>query len=405
MVVIVRENQSAPVVALHGCVPAGSLHEAPHQAGLASFVASLLSRGSQRYDFATFNETVESLGGSLTFSADTHSTDFNLNCLAEDFATLVPLLGDALCAPTFPEEHVARVRQQKLVFLQERDQDTTNVANLRCFEALFGRDHPYGWAMGGYLDTVAALRRDDLASFHAHRYTPAGAIVVVAGAVTAQAVVDLLDLHLGGWRGPQPERTTPSFPTVPQGARITAAMPGKIQSDIVIGARGVARSDPDYYTVRVANCILGQFGLMGRLGERVREEQGLAYYAYSSTMADLAGGAWTAAAGVNPAHVEQAVASILDECAEMGVNGATDEELADSQSYLTGVVPLTLETNDGVVSTLLNMEWHGLGLDYLLRYRDLINGVTAADVQRVMAKYLNPEKCTVVVAGPDSDEE
>ena len=153
-------------------------------------------------------------------------------------------------------------------------------------------------------------------------------------------------------------------------------MPGKVQSDIVIGARGVARSDPDYYAVRVANCILGQFGLMGRLGERVREEQGLAYYAYSSNMADLAGGAWTAAAGVNPANVEQAIESILHEFADIGAAGVSSEELTDSQSYLTGVLPLTLETNDGVASTLLNMEWHGLGLDYLLRYRELINSVT-----------------------------
>ena len=87
-----------------------------------------------------------------------------------------------------------------------------------------------------------------------------------------------------------------------------------------------------------------------------------------------------------------------------GDSRSTDE-LADSQAYLTGVLPLTLETNDGVADTLLNMEWHGLGLDYLQRYHSLIYGVTADDVRRVARQYLAPEKCIVVVAGPDADEE
>ena len=131
----------------------------------------------------------------------------------------------------------------------------------------------------------------------------------------------------------------------------------------------------------------------------MREEQGLAYYAYSSLMTELLGGVWMAGAGVNPANVDAAIDSIEEEFARIGEEGVEAEELADSQAYLTGVLPLTLETNEGVASTLLNMEWYGLGLDYLLRYQDLIYGVTAADVRRVCAEYLQPERCVTVVAG------
>jgi zinc protease len=150
----------------------------------------------------------------------------------------------------------------------------------------------------------------------------------------------------------------------------------------------------------VANNILGQFGMMGRLGEKVREEQGLAYYSYSAVDAELHNGVWLAQAGVNPANVEQAVDSILVEFDRIASAPVTAEELADSQAYMTGVLPLTLETNNGVASTLLTMEWFGLGLDYLERYKGLIYNVTAADVQRVAAQYLRPEQCTIVVAGP-----
>jgi zinc protease len=179
-------------------------------------------------------------------------------------------------------------------------------------------------------------------------------------------------------------------------------MNDKVQSDVVIGVPAIARSHPDFYAVRVANCILGQFGMMGRLGTRVREEQGLAYYAYSSLMTEMVGGVWVAGAGVNPANVDAAIASIEDEFARIGEDAVAAEELADSQAYLTGVLPLTLETNEGVAGTLLSMEWFDLGLDYLLRYTDLIYGVTAEDVRRVCAEYLRPERCVTVVAGPNA---
>jgi zinc protease len=178
-------------------------------------------------------------------------------------------------------------------------------------------------------------------------------------------------------------------------------MADKVQSDLIVGAPAIRRDDPDFYAVRVANCILGQFGLMGRLGARVREEQGLAYYAYSSVVAEQIGGVWMASAGVNPEHIEQAIESIRQEFAALGAEPVPAEELADSQSYLTGVLPLMLETNEGVASTLLSIEWNDLGLDYLQRYPELIAGVTTEDIQRVARTYLDPARCTVVVAGPD----
>jgi len=181
-------------------------------------------------------------------------------------------------------------------------------------------------------------------------------------------------------------------------------MADKVQADIMLGVSGVPRNHPDFYALRVANCILGQFGMMGRLGARVREEQGLAYYAYSSLAADAVGGVWTAAAGVNPRDVESAIASMQDEFTRIAAEGVSADELADSQAYLTGHLPLTLETNEGVAATLLSMEWYALGLDYLLRYKDLIYSVTSDDVQRVCAQYLRPERIVTVVAGPQLSE-
>jgi len=396
---LVRENHAAPVVVLDGYLSVGGVHEPADKAGLASFTASLLTRGSSRYDFDTFNETVEAVGASVSAGAGDHQTSFSTESLAEDFPQMVELLADVLRRPTFPAEQMERMRGQWLVRLQEREQNTRSVASRRFHELLYG-DHPYGRPGSGYPETIQSISREDVVAFHRDNYGPQGAIIVVSGDVTTDAVVELITTHLGDWQGISPAQTLPQVSAQTDIRRESVAMPGKVQSDILIGSLAIARSDPDYFAVQVANSILGQFGMMGRLGEVVREEQGLAYYSYSMLDADIGPGPWLAAAGVNPANVELAVESIRAEFARLGAEPVSDEELSDSKANMTGRLPLALETNDGVTSQLLNMEWYGLGLDYLYRYADNINAITAADVQRVAAKYLRPDAYTLVVAGP-----
>ena len=404
--ILVRPNPSAPVVVLEGCLRAGSVDESAEKAGLASFTSSLLSRGSANYDFDRYNEAVESVGASVGVGGGTHITDFGSESLVEDFPLMVEILADILQRPTFPPEHIERVRGQWLVRLQEREQSTRSVSYRRFNEMIYG-DHPYGLSTSGYIETIQEISRDDVVGFHQDHYRPNQAIVVVSGDVEPQAVVALLESHFGGWRtGAEPPSPADTIPPVagPNGVqRKSVAMPGKVQTDVVVGCLAIARTHPDYYAVQVANNILGQFGMMGRLGENVRERQGLAYYCSSALDADIGIGPWVAFAGVNPQNVDQAIDSILHEFERIGQEPVSDEELSDSIANMTGTLPLRLETNDGVASILLNMEWFGLGLDYLQTYPERIRAITKEDVQRVAAAYLRTDSYTLVTAGPDGN--
>ena len=404
--ILVRPNPSAPVVVLEGCLRAGSVDESAEKAGLASFTASLLSRGSASYDFDRYNEAVESVGASVSVGGGTHITDFGSESLVEDFPLMVEILADILQRPTFPPEHIERVRGQWLVRLQEREQSTRSVSYRRFNEMIYG-DHPYGLSTSGYIETIQAISRDDVAGFHQDYYRPNQAIVVVSGDVEPEAVVALLESHFADWRtGAEPPSPIDTIPPVagPNGVqRKSVTMPGKVQTAVVVGCLAIARTHPDYYAVQVANNILGQFGMMGRLGENVRERQGLAYYCSSALDADIGIGPWVAFAGVNPQNVDQAVDSILHEFERIGREPVSDEELSDSIANMTGTLPLRLETNDGVASILLNMEWFGLGLDYLQTYPERIRAITKEDVQRVAADYLRTDSYTLVTAGPDAN--
>lgn len=402
LIVLVRENHAAPVTVIDGYLPTGAIHDPVEKCGLASFVSNMLSRGSASYDFDTFNATIESVGASMAAGADEHNTSFGATSLSEDFPTMLTVLADILRRPTFPATHLQRLRNQKLVHIQERDEDTQEVAAMRFYEMLYP-DHPYGRSNAGYAHTINAITRADLEAFHTAYYGPQGTILVVVGDVDTAAAIDLIQQHFGDWQGNPADQQVPPIAPLTSARQQATVIPGKIQSDIFLGCSGVPRHHPDFFPVRVANTILGRFGMMGRLGETVREEQGLAYYVYSSQESGPNTGLWYAAAGVNPANVEKAIASIQQEFSLLAAERVNDEELADTQAYLTGTLPLQLETNDGVATTLLNMEWNNLGLDYLYRYNDLTYAVTVDDVQRVAQSYLRPDAYALSVAGPATE--
>ena len=151
--------------------------------------------------------------------------------------------------------------------------------------------------------------------------------------------------------------------------------------------------------------VLGQFGIMGRLGDKVRDERGLAYYSYSSLHAGLEPGPWVAVAGVAPENVGPAIEAILTEVERMQQEPISEQELEDNKAYLVGSLPLSLETKERVAYQIAHMEIYGLGLDYLSRYPGEIEAVTAQDIMAVTQKYLDPCRYVLSVAGPPEDEE
>jgi zinc protease len=180
-------------------------------------------------------------------------------------------------------------------------------------------------------------------------------------------------------------------------------MMNKAQADIAYGFVAIARSDPEYYAFWLMNNIFGQYALGGRLGDSIRERQGMAYYVSSSLDANAAPGPLAIRAGVGPANVNRAVASIDEEVARMVAEGATTEELDASRRYLIGSIPRALETNAAIANFLQVEEFFGLGLDYDARLPDLLGGVTLDEVNAAARRAMDPDRAAVVIAGPYED--
>jgi zinc protease len=401
VVVLARENFSSPSVILSGSLAVGALGESRPQAGLADIAASALMRGTASWPFERIYQTIESIGASLSFGAGTHTTSFRGKSLSEDLPVLLGLINEVLRYPAFPKAQVDRLRSEKLTALSIRDQDTGSVSQLAFDELLYG-DHPYALPSDGYRETVAGLTEVEIQAFHRRAYGPGDMLLAVVGAVRATEALDAVEAVLGDWRNPdQPQQG--DFPPVPGLSGIVRrdqVLPGKSQSDLVIGGVGPSRFDPDYLVAALANGILGRFGLMGRLGDVVREGAGLAYSVASSLTGGPGPGPWQVMAGVAPGNVERALDLIRKEIRRFVKGGVTPLELSDNQANFIGRLPLQMESNEGVAGALVNMERFRLGLDFYQRYPDLVASITREHVLATSRRFLEPDLMAIAVAGP-----
>lgn len=401
LTVLLYDNPATQTVSIEGLIRAGALSDPEEKAGQADFTSDLLTRGTHTRSFEDISETLESISASLSYGSGYHTTSFSAYCLVEDLDLVLDLLVDTLCRPAFPVDHVEKLRGQIMTGLQMRANDTRRMARL-AFQELVYKNHPYRRSISGYLETIPSITRDELASFHDTYYGPEGMILTLSGAIDIDATLQRIDHTLGRWRNNRQILSE----TAPDAARPSGLqqrhvpMPDKHQADIIIGLPGPRRSAPDYLDASLMNTILGVFGMMGRIGQSVREEQGLAYYASSRLEGGLGPGAWTASAGVAPENVVRAIESIRHEIRRIMNEPVTPEELADSQAYRTGSLPMSLETNSGIADILTDMEFYGLGLDYLHNYSRLINEITIERIQAAARKYLSADDLAIAVSGP-----
>jgi zinc protease len=401
IVVLIRENHTSPSVVVNGYLRVGAYDETPERAGLAAFVADALMRGTQNRTFDQIYESLESVGASVGVSGATHSTSFGAKSLAEDLSLVLDTLSDVVRHPSFPADGVEKLRGEILTDLEERANDSRRMASLVFHELAYPEVHPYARSVAGYVETVRGLSRDGLATFHAGGYGPQGMVIAVVGAVETAVALAQIEAAFGDWQGRTFARAPlPDAPRIAEVRQRFVPIPGKTQSDIVLGYPGPARTEPDFLEVVVCNSILGLFGMMGRLGENVREKQGLAYYSYSRVEGGPGPGAWRVIAGVNPANVEQAVTSIRAEIKRICEEPVGEDELVDSKAFITGSLPLRLETNEGVARYLLDIERYDLGWDYLQRYDALINEITLDQVQAVAQRWLDSDAYALAVVGP-----
>ena len=403
-VVVAKETRKTPAVAINLALRAGSICDPADAPGATHLLSRVIDRGTATRSAEAIADDLDSRGISLSISVTRHLFSLVCTCLAEDFDPVIALLGDIVMAPLVPDGELT-IRKGEAITALRQDEDNPAIRAVEGLMALlYGSDHPYGRRAKGTIESVERLTRNRLTGLHAERFAASALSAVVVGDVEASRVVDVAGAVFGQWKRPQPVPIVlPPAPPSTERRQLVVPMMNKAQTEIAYGFTTIRRSDPQYYAFWLMNNVLGQYALGGRLGDNIRERQGMAYHVSSTFDPNILAGPLVIRAGVSASNVDRAIASIDEEISALREEGITAKELAESRQYMIGSMPRALETNGGIAQFLQTAEFFGVGLDYDVRLPGLLGSVTLEQIHAVAQRYLDPDKASVVVAGPYSE--
>ena len=404
---LLKRTTTTPSVTILIALDAGSVRDPADRPGLAHFVSRTIDRGTTTRSAEQMAEDLDGWGVSLQTAVGRHALSLGCTCLAGDFERVLALMADAVRRPSFPESEVETRRGHIQTLIRQEEDSPAAVATETLLPMLYGETHPYGRPVLGRVDTVARIDRAALVAFHGEAVTPRGTCVAIVGDVErARASAALEDAFLT-WASPAGASAAVTLaPAAPPAVRRTRVVPmmGKSQTDIAYGLPALKRADPAYYAWWLMNTVVGEFALGGRLGDNIRERQGMAYYVSSTLGADPVAASLVVRAGVSAENVARTVSAIDAELRRMAADGPTEQEFTESRQYLVGSMPLQLETNLGIAEYLQGAEFLRLGLDYDVRLPGLLQRLTRDDVHAAARQALDPSRAAVVVAGPFDGE-
>jgi zinc protease len=403
MVVYIAEDPTLPLVNIELTLRTGSYLVPAGKEGLAGLTGSQIRRGGTRTLTAEqLDEKLDFLAANVGTSIGETSGRASLNTLRDNLDDSLKVFVEMLKEPRFQEDRLALAKEQALQDMKKRNDDSEDVEAREWNVLLYGEGH-----FSNRFTTAASIQsitRADLVDFHRKYVHPANMIAAVSGSFSRAAMIQKLEAAFANWPG-----TAPTVPPVP--SEIQTAAPGiyRIQKDVnqgrvSIGLPSVRRGDPDAYALEVMNEILGGSGFTSRITKTVRSDEGLAYSAGSGLgFGVYYPGSFRAEFQSKSRSVSYAASLVLQEIKGMREKPVTAEELDTIKRNLIETFPSTFNSKAQTVGIFAADEYTRRDPSYWPTYRDRINAVTAADVQRVAQKYLVPEKLVVLVVGDQKE--
>lgn len=389
------EDHKNPIIAADFSFAAGGATDPQGKEGLASMVAGLLDEGAGDLDAQAFQGRLEDLAVGMTFSADSDNFGGRLKTLTDNRDEAFKLLHLALTKPRFDADAVARVRGQMQVALSQEEQDPQALAG-RAFSAAIFPNHPYG--RSNTEGSIKAIADGDLKGWVAGHLSRDRLVVSVVGDITPAQLSALLDQTFDGL--PAKAALAPiAEAQVPAKGSLKIIRRQVPQSVVNFGEAGVKRDDPDWYAAYVMNYILGGGSFSSHLMTEVRVKRGLAYGAYTGLEPYRHGAVVAGDVATRNDKVADSLKVVKEELRKMGSADVAAPELASAKTYLNGAFPLQMDSTTAIAALLSVIQRDHLGIDYFDRRAGLIGKVSAADVRRVGAKLLDPDKLTVVIVG------
>ena len=394
---VLIEDRRLPLISFRLAFRSGDANDPENLPGLSDMMSHLLSEGTETRTSRQIAEEIERLGAALSVGSTSDFSTVAASSLSIYADEVLELLADVTLRSTFPQNEVDLARENtKQLLIQQRAQPNF-LASERMAKVIFGA-HPYS-SISPTEEMLDALTRDDLLSFRVSTFIPNNAELIVIGDFEHDALMARIEALFAGWSPGDSSRIL--WPALPKRTARTIYLvdrPGSAQSNIVIANEAITRTSPDYFPMLLMHTILGA-NASSRLFMNLREHKGYTYGAYSNLDARRLAGTFRATAEVRTAVTGASLHEFFYELNHIRNDAVSDEEITNAKSYLSGVFPIRIETQDGLIDQLVNIKMLDLPDDYLRTYRDEVNAVSTAEIQAVARKYVTPDDAAIVIVG------
>lgn len=408
IVVLVKENPAADIIAARIFIRAGSRWEAPQQAGLAHLVSAVLTKGTEQLSSLEIAERVESVGASLSTDSTTDYFLLSLKTVSADFPEILNLAGELLRSPTFPEHELELERRLTLQAIRSQQEQPFTIAFDQLRQMMY-QEHPYALSGLGTELSVGQITREDVQQYHKTHFRPDNVVISLCGRIDLNTAIALVEAVLGDWQAPQVALPSLNWPKIESQPTSLAIAQETQQSILMLGylapavVSNKAQALPpaiiqDYIALKLLNSYLGN-GLSSRLFVELREKRGLAYEvsAFYPTRLDLA--QFVVYMGTAPENTETALEGLRTEVDRLRDTLLSPDELQATKNKLLGQYALGKQTNAQIAQTFGWYETLGLGLEFDTYFQEQVAAVTAEDAQAAALQYLIEPY--VVLVGPE----
>ena len=396
MSLVLVENHEQPTLSVSLSFRAGTAYDPAGKEGVAALTAELLTKGTPTRTADQIAATIEGVGGSIGASAGDDFFTVSTDVLSDHAELAFTLLGDVARHPTFPDDELELARTRYLSSLEVELSQPENVAARAFDRELYGKN-PYG--RNPTPDSYKGITKNDVVSFAARRLRPGGALLVVAGDITLAQARALANTAFGSWRGTAaPVALGPAAPVKRSTDILLVDRPGSVQSNIVLGNTTFLPTDTTYYPARIAAHVLGG-GSDSRLFMILREQKSWTYGSYAALRRNRGLGHWEATFEGRTEVTDSALTELLHQIDRVRTEAISDSELTAAKGFLVGSFPLTIETPRQIAQVVTTARLLGLGPDYIQRYRDRLNAVTAARARAAAQRVFRRDALTIVIVG------
>lgn len=392
------ESRVLPILDVQVDFAAGSMFDPVGKSGLAALTRGALDLGAGKFDETAIAEQMADIGASLAGGADTDRASVSLRTLSatDKREPALAILKAVVQAPLFDAAIFEREKARTIASLKEALTRPDSIAG-KAFWAAMYPNHPYG--RQATPESVAALKRDDLAAFHARYYNAANASITLVGDLS-RADAEKIAESIAAGLPKGVAATLPDAPQLPKWSLTQLPHPAS-QAHVYIGLPAIERGNPDFFPLLVGNYTLGGGGFVSRLMKEVRDKRGYAYSVYSYFASLKQTGPFQIGLQTKRSQARDALKVTREVLTGFLKDGPSEEELAAAKANLTGSFPLRLDSNKKILENVANIGFYGLPLDYLDQYQARVQAVTTDDVRQAFARRVRPDNLITVTVAAD----